>query len=106
MAIEAPLTIETLIIDLRALAAEIDTLLNDPENPFDTLPGRIDAHNEKLTALFKQLDGADPDEKTLAFLTQTQQKIADWTQQAIEERDETRQTLLNLAQGRKARGQY
>jgi len=100
------LLIAELTNDLRELAAEIDTLLNDAENEFDTLPDRVEAHNQKLAELFAALQGETPDNETLIFLKQTQQKITEWTEQAIEERDETRQTLLNLAQGRKARSQY
>jgi len=100
------LLISELMKDLRELEAEIDTLLNDAENEFDTLPDRVEAQNQKLAALFAALNGETADDETLAFLKHTQEKIADWTEQAIEERDETRQTLLNLAQGRKARSQY
>lgn len=95
-----------LMEEISALEAEIDTLFADQENPLDTLPERVNSHQEKIVQLIESLNGAPPNAETLAFLQHAQQKIADWTKQAIEERTETRQTLLNLAQGRKARDQY
>lgn len=97
---------KSLVKDIQALEKEIDTLLADPENPFDTLPERVNAHQLKLAELIKSLNGAAPNAETLSLLQHAQSKIAQWTELAIEERDETRQTLLNLAQGRKARSNY
>lgn len=96
----------SLVNEIQALEKEIDTLLADPENPFDTLPERVSTHQTLLAKLIESLDGAAPDTDTLDLLQHAQAKIAEWTKQAIEEREETRQTLLNLAQGRKARSKY
>lgn len=99
---------ESMLSDLRDLQAEIDALLADETNSLETLPGKVDKHNDVLAKLFdyyesesKSMEGA-----ALEFLKATQAKIAHWTTQAIEVRDETRQNLLKLAQGRKARRQY
>jgi len=97
---------QTLMHDLRALQAEIDALLSDESNPFDTLPDKVDTHNQLLAKLFSCYQEEDIDEPTMNFLKATQSKISHWTEQAIEERDETRQNLLKLAKGRKARSQY
>ncbi|RUO43028.1 hypothetical protein CWE15_06400 [Aliidiomarina taiwanensis] len=100
--------LHSFINDLRALQAEIDALLADSDNPLDTLPAKVDQHNDVLSRLFAHFEelNQEIDPETLTFLRATQSKIANWTTQAIEARDETRQNLLKLAQGRKARRQY
>lgn len=95
-----------LIDELQQLEAEIDQLLADNESTLETLPSCIETHQKKVAALFELFAGGQPDAASLAFLQHTQEKMSTWLELAIEERDETRQTLLNLAQGRKARGLY
>ncbi|CUS47193.1 MAG: hypothetical protein HLUCCO02_07460 [Idiomarinaceae bacterium HL-53] len=99
-------TIAAQVAAIKALQQEIDTLFEDPEDTRETIAAILETHEKRLQGLFADLGGTEPDAETRAFLENTQEKIAQWTKQAVREREETKKILLELAQGRKARKSY
>lgn len=99
-------TIAAHVNAIQSIQNEIDQLFEDPEDTRETVAAKLDDHEKRLKGLFADLGEEKPDQETLAFLKQTQEKIETWTQQATREREETKKILLELAQGRKARKSY
>lgn len=99
-------TIAEHIEAIQSLQSEIEQLFADPEDTRETVAAKLETHEKRLESLFADLGGEKPDDETLSFLRNTQEKIETWTQQAMREREQTKKILLELAQGRKAKKLY